>query len=113
MVVGSCGARADGGAEEGFRPFEPHLDVARSLDRQNTACCDVQVMIDLRQIVRREPTNGSLGSWSPLDSLRALRSISALATLEALAALEALRTSIRGGTLAPLETWKPWVPWKP
>ena len=61
VVVDSSSTSNDRGAEEGFRPFEVHeLTLARYRDA--TTCRDVEVLIDLCQMGRREPTNGSLGA---------------------------------------------------
>ena len=61
VVVDSSSTSNDRCASEGFRPFEAH-ELTRALHREKTACRDVEVLIDLCQMGRREPTNGSLGA---------------------------------------------------
>ena len=61
VVEDISGTSNDRCAEEGIRPFEVHeLTLARY--RDDTACRDVEILIDLCQMGRREPTNGSLGA---------------------------------------------------
>ena len=99
VVVDISSTSNDRCAEEGFRPLEVH-EVTLARYRDDTACRDVEVLVELCQLGGGEHPDGPLGACSPLDSLCALRPSGTCVPLEASLPCCALGSS---GACSPLE----------